>query len=242
MTDEITIRKSTYNRILAGIVVMAVVLSFTLGFMVGNGGKATVTGALVAAQQQPLVQQPGAPSRVQVSADDDPAIGDAGAKVTIIEFSDFQCPFCGRFYEQTLPQIKDNYVKTGKARLVYRDFPLDSIHPEAIPGALAAGCANEQGKFWEYHDKIFGNQQSMNGASYKAWAAELGLNTEQFSQCYDSKKYQSEVEKDFNDGTAAGVSGTPTFYIGSPQKGYQEIVGAQPYSVIKQAIDQELAG
>jgi protein-disulfide isomerase len=95
---------------------------------------------------------------VVVSTDDDPSLGDPNAPVTIIEFSDFQCPYCRRFWEQTLPQLKSEYIDTGKVRLVYRDYPLSTIHPGALPAAMAAGCANEQGKFWEYHDQIFEEQ------------------------------------------------------------------------------------
>lgn len=242
MPEEITIKKSTFKMLVIAVFAVLLVTSFLAGYSLGSAGKAitgTATGAAQQPQQQPQQQAP--PGRVQVSLDDDPQMGDKNAKVTIIEFSDFQCPFCGRFFAQTLPQLKSEYVDTGKVLLVYRDFPLDSIHPQATPAAVAAQCANEQGKFWEYHDKIFENQQSLSDASYKSWAAELGLNTNQFNQCYDSDKYLSEVTKDFQDGSNAGVSGTPTFYIGSPQKGYVEVVGAQPYSVFKQILDQELA-
>lgn len=243
MSEQVTIKKSTYNKILAAVVVLAIALSFTAGYVTGGSGKATanIAGSALAPTQPPAPQAQPPAGRTQVSLDDDPQIGDKNAKVAVIEFSDFQCPFCGRFFTQTLPQVKSEYVDTGKVRFVYRDFPLDTIHPQATPAAQAAECADEQGQFWEYHDKIFQNQASMNDASYKAWAAELGLNTQQFNQCYDSKKYSSEIQKDFQDGVTAGVSGTPTFYIGNTQKGYVQLVGAQPYSVIKQAIDQELA-
>lgn len=245
--ETITIKKSTMRNMTIALVVLLVVVSFAGGYMLGGAGKGATgaaTGGTVV-QQQAALQQPSQPSapagRVQVSTDDDPAQGDANAEVTVIEFSDFQCPFCGRFFEQTKSQLDNEYVKTGKVRFVYRDFPLDSIHPQARPVANAAECADEQGKFWEYHDKIFNNQASLSDASYKSWAAELGLNTAQFNSCLDSKKYDSEIDKDFQDGSNAGVSGTPTFYIGSSQKGYVQLVGAQPYSVIKAAIDQELA-
>lgn len=239
MSDTIAIKKSTFHLLLAALVVVLMTTSFLAGYSIGSSGR---TAQIVAApSQNGGTQQPQVPSRISVSTDDDPVKGAANAKVTVIEFSDFQCPFCSRFFSQSFGQIEKDYIDTGKVLFVYRDFPLDSIHPQAVPGALAANCANEQGKFWEYHDKIFQNQESMSDASYKAWAAELGLNTQQFNQCYDSKKYQSEVQKDFQDGAAAGVSGTPTFFIGSPSKGYQQLVGAQPFAVIKQVIDAELA-
>ncbi len=244
MTDEnITIKKATFNRLLVGFVVVLIAFSFTAGFMLG-GGKLSGTGAQTGneVQQQPTQpQQPTAPSRVQVSADNDPQIGDNNAKVTIIEFSDFQCPYCGRFYEQSEKQIKTDYIDTGKVKLVYRDFPLDSIHPNARPAANAAECANEQEKFWEYHNKLFENQDSLSDSNYKKWASDLGLDMTKFNSCLNSSKYDSEITKDFQDGATAGVQGTPTIYIGSPEKGYIQIVGAQPYTVIKQAIEQELA-
>lgn len=176
------------------------------------------------------IQQPS----IKVSVDDDPVKGQANAPVTMIEFSDFQCPFCGRFFQQTLSKIEENYIKTGKVKFVYRDFPL-SFHPQAQAAAEAAECADEQGKFWEMHDKIFQNQQSMSEESYKKWAEEIGLDTEKFNNCLDTGKYAQEVQKDFQDGQKAGVSGTPTFFING-----KKIVGAQPYQVFQQAIEAEL--
>lgn len=172
---------------------------------------------------------------VDVSADDDPVKGNADAPVTIIEFSDFQCPFCARFFSDTLPQIEENYIKTGKVKLVYRDFPLDNIHLQATPAAQAAECADEQGKFYEYHDKLFENQQLLSTDNYKKWAEELGLDTDQFNGCVDSKKYASEVAKDSADGSAAGVTGTPAFFING-----KYISGAQPFSVFEALIEAEL--
>src|SRR3989304_2938085 len=145
--------------------------------------------------------------------------------VVVFEFSDFQCPFCRRFYTQTLSQIKEEYVSTGKIKFVYRDFPLSSIHPAAEKSAEASECAEEQGKFWEYHDKIFMEQDKLGQGTIeygieelKKWASEIGLDENKFNQCLDSGKYESEVEKDFNDGVSYGVGGTPTFYVGTTQK------------------------
>jgi protein-disulfide isomerase len=168
---------------------------------------------------------------MQILADDDPVKGDQNAPVTIVEFSDFQCPFCGRFWSQTLPQIKEDYIDTGKVKFVYRDFPL-SFHQYAQKASEAAECADEQGKFWEYHDKLFENQQFLDTESLKQYAADLGLDTEKFNSCIDTGKYSSEVRKDFQDGQTNGVSGTPTFFING-----QKLVGAQPYSAFQQIID-----
>ena len=174
------------------------------------------------------------PSKVEVSVDDDPVEGSENAPVTLIEFSDFECPFCGRFFQQTLPQIEENYIKTGKVRHVFRDFPL-TFHQYAQKAAEASECADEQGKFWEYHDKLFENQNALDTGSLKQYAKDLGLDTAKFNSCLDSGKMTSEVQKDFSDGAQSGVSGTPTFFINGIQ-----IVGAQPYSAFEQLIEQEL--
>jgi len=174
------------------------------------------------------------PTKVKVSIDDDPIKGDKNAKVTIIEFSDFQCPFCGKFYSQTLPLIEENYIKTGKVKLVYRDFPL-SFHQNAQKAAEAAECADEQGKFWEYHNTIYDNQNTLDINNLKQYAANLNLDTSKFESCLDSGKMTSEVQKDFKDGQSYGVEGTPAFFInGIP------LSGAQPYQVFEQVIESQL--
>ena len=240
----------------AGMIVSAVLISgsvFTAGEEISVNvanlsnaiGAMEVTapsGTALAGDDTPATA-PTQPNAANLQASDldneDKKKGSADSPVVMIEFSDFQCPFCGSFYSNTLPQIKSQYIDTGKVQLVYRDFPL-SFHPEAKPGALAAECANEQGKFWEMHDKIFENQTSMGTASYKAWAAELGLNAEQFNSCYDSGKYNTEIDEDFSDGAAAGVSGTPTFFIGPRDGPVQKVVGAQAFAAFKAAIDSAL--
>jgi protein-disulfide isomerase len=245
--DTITISKSTVK------IAAFVFVAFILGFAIGNVFTITPTAKVVVPDSgsdnqpsqpaaQPSQQAPsGDGVRMADILDDDPARGDPNAPVVMVEWSDFQCPFCGRFYGETLPQIEENYIKTGKLKIVYRDFPL-SFHPEAQPAAEAAECANEQGKFWEFHDLIFSNQQSMSAGAYKQWAADLGLNTQQFNDCFDSGKYTSEIQKDFNEGAAIGISGTPGFYLGRADGTGVRIVGAQPYSVFSSAIDQMLAG
>ncbi|MGC9057543.1 MAG: thioredoxin domain-containing protein [Candidatus Micrarchaeia archaeon] len=160
--------------------------------------------------------------------------GDPNAPVTIVEFSDFQCPYCTRFYRETYGQINENYIKTGKVKLVYRHFPL-SFHENSEKAAEAAECAAEQGKFWEMHDKLFENNNALDINSLKKYAVDIGLDSQKFNECLDSGKTAEIVRKDFNDGTAAGVSGTPTFFVNG-----LSIVGAQPYSVFSNAIEQEL--
>ncbi len=168
-----------------------------------------------------------------------PAKGDKNAPVTIVEFSDFECPFCARFYSETLPKIQKEYIDTGKVKLVYMHYPL-SFHAKAKPLANAAECANDQGKFWEMHDKIFENNTSgaLSAATddtYKQWAAELGLNTTNFNTCYDNKTFESEIDKEFTLGGELGVSGTPAFYINGRQ-----LIGAMPFESFKAIIDEEL--
>ena len=153
-----------------------------------------------------------------------------------MEFSDFQCPFCGRFFEQTLPLIEERYIKTGKVRFVYKDFPLESIHPQALPAASAARCAGEQGKFWDYHDLIFNNQALLSDTNYKQWAEQLGLDMDDFSSCYDSGKYVNDIRADLQEGSRAGVQGTPGFLING-----QLVSGAQPFANFEQVIEAELS-
>ena len=166
--------------------------------------------------------------------DDDSVKGDINAPVTIVEFSDFECPFCGRYYSETYKRIDEEYIKTGKVRYVFRDYPL-SFHADAQKAAEAAECAGDQGRFWEMHDMIFENQHAMGMMDLKQYAGSLGLDTSAFDTCLYSGKYAEEVLADQRDGAAYGVSGTPTFFING-----KAVVGAQPYAVFKEAIDAEL--
>ena len=175
------------------------------------------------------------PSVTGVTTDGNYLKGNKDAKVTIIEFSDFQCPFCERFVSGALPQIEENYIKTGKVKLIFKDFPLDSIHPYATPAALAARCAGEQGKFWEMHDLIFTNQASLSSTPYRTWATQLGLDTTKFNDCVANKKYLSAIRKDTLEGQQAGVRGTPAFLVNG-----QLISGAQPFPIFQQAIEAAL--
>ena len=180
-------------------------------------------------------------ARQQLWTSDDPVRGNAKASVSIIEFSDFECQFCERFVQQTLPTITEQYIATGKVKLVYRDFPLSQLHANAQKSAEAAECAKDQGKFAEMHDTIFQNQQSLSVANLKQYASQIGLNTAAFDSCLDSNSKAAEVARDEADGAAAGVSGTPSFFIGNDQEGYQMLVGAQPVAVFQAAIEQELS-
>lgn len=175
------------------------------------------------------------PATIEVSADDDPFRGSSEAPVVIIEFSDFECPYCGAFFRNTLPELEEKYINTGKVKFVYRDFPIPS-HKNAQVAAEAAQCAGDENKYWEMHDKIFENQEAIDKKNLVDYANVLGLNMNDFNQCLDDGKYSKEVKADLNDGARIGVDGTPTFFING-----KKLVGAQPFSVFEEIIEKELA-
>ncbi len=194
----------------------------------------TQTGNTLPTQNQ---QQPQQLKVVEVSEDDDAFKGDANAPVTIIEFSDYECPFCARFYSQTLSMLEREYIDTGKVKFIYRDFPL-SNHANAQKAAEATEAAKELGgndAFWEMHNKIFENQRAITTEDLKKYAREIGLNGAQFDNILDTSKYRNEVLEDFQDGVEAGVQGTPTFFINGKM-----LAGAQPFEAFQQVIEQEL--
>ena len=218
------------------------VISLLTGGFRGSDETALARGGSAQGGSQPVAAGPQAPgagqqqqTAVDVSEDDDPVLGDEDAEVTIIEFSDYQCPFCEKFYSQTLPLLKKDYIDTGKVKLVYRDYPLP-FHQYAEKAAEAANCAGEQGQYFAMHDKIFENQATLSEENLKAWAASLGLDANKFTSCLDSGKMAQEIAKDLADGSAAGVSGTPSFFVNG-----KLLVGAQPFAAFKTVIDQELA-
>ena len=161
-----------------------------------------------------------------------PVRGPANAPVTIIEFSDFQCPFCGRGFN-TMKQVEDAY--RGKIKVAFKNQPLD-MHANARPAAMAALAANEQGKFWEYHDKLFSHQNALDRNSLEQYAQELGLDMTKFKAALDTKKFEPQIAADSAEGTRAGAEGTPTFFVNG-----QKIVGAEPFETFKGIIDTELA-
>jgi protein-disulfide isomerase len=174
------------------------------------------------------------PMRLDVDSPDAPSEGPANAPVTLVEFSDFQCPFCARV-NPTIEKAMKEY--DGKIRLVYRQFPLTNIHPNALRAAEASLCARDQGKFWAMHDAMFADQRGLSADGLKATAVKLGLKANQFNECLDSKKYQDDVLAERLAGVAAGVKGTPALFVnGRPLSG-----GAVAYETLSQAIDEELA-
>lgn len=178
-----------------------------------------------------------------VSIDDDPFLGEKGAPITVIEFSDYQCPFCARFAAETFPNLKKEYVDSGKVKYVFRDFPLP-FHQYAQKAAEAASCAGEQGKYWEMHDKLFQNQAALQVADLEVAAKELPVDMNTFISCLDHGTYESEIGKDIQDGSKAGVKGTPSFFVGLTNSGKSIkgvlIVGAQPLDIFKLKIEELL--
>jgi len=172
------------------------------------------------------------PPRFKVAAEGHPELGPKDAPVTIVEFGDFQCPFCKKS-EDSIKQVRTKYA--DKVRLVYMDFPL-SFHPNALPAAEAARCAGDQGKFWQFHDALFDAQPNLKSADLKAAAAKLGLDRQKFDSCLDQNKYQNAVRIDQAEGESLGVDGTPAFFING-----RPLTGAQPASEFEQIIDEELS-
>jgi protein-disulfide isomerase len=171
--------------------------------------------------------------RVTVSTEDDPSIGPEDAPVTIVEFSDYQCPYCQVWYQRTFDQLMTNYP--GLIRFVYRDLTLPS-HPEAIPAAEAAQCAGDQGAYWKFHDSLFSGQYILGRAGYDQIASDLGLDATSFEACLDDHRYLAEIKEDTSDATRAGLSGTPSFVING-----RILIGALPFEDFKAIIDEELA-
>jgi protein-disulfide isomerase len=171
--------------------------------------------------------------------------GNKNATITLVEFADYQCPFCARFSRETFPQIERDYVATGRVKFVFRNFPLDS-HPEAFKAAEAARCAGEQGKFWEMHSRLFDFQDTRYFNDWSHHAQMLALDSTKFMQCLDSETTASKVRNELANGKNAGVKVTPTFFIGftesnvSQIKALRQIVGAKPYAAFKEAFDSLL--
>lgn len=231
-------------RVAVNYVIIAVVF-FTLGAVISGAAisalfnanskenQALITAALdargdTAAAQQPRLQTG---QRYDVSADDDAFLGDANAPITIVEFSDYKCPYCGRFERETLHPILNDFA--GKVRLVYRDYPI--LGQGSVLASLAAECAKDQGKFWEFHDLLFANQQDLTRDAFLKYSTQLGLNQETFTTCFDQQQKMTEITKDASDAQNLGVTGTPAFFING-----QFISGAQPYAVFASAINAEL--
>lgn len=221
-----------------------VVLAFAVGILVGYvvwGRGATVTAAAPAAAQQPSGQVIEAPqptrspyTRYDIPTEGFPSLGPDDAEIVIVEFSDYQCPFCRRFHDETYQALLDAYP--GQIRFVYRNLPLTSIHPSAMPAAVASLCANDQGQYWEFHEKLF-SSETLDEATYIQYATDLGLDVETFTACLSGGSHDDFIKQDMDFSLGLGVQSTPTFFVNG-----LVIVGAQPLSSFQQLIDKELAG
>lgn len=238
----IVIRRTTFNYIFIAAVflVLGMVIGAYAAFKVERANRSWLDDILrealegqvgtIASGQQAAQTDPDA--RVEVSVDDDPAHGPADAPVVMIEFSDFNCPYCGRFARETLPLLRENYA--GRIRFVYRDFPI--LGDSSLQAAIAAECADDQGAFWDFHDLLFENQGSFNQEMFVQFGEALKLDIEQFTACQNDPATRDEIGGDFAVGQRLSVGGTPTFFING-----RRVVGAQPYEVFQGVIDEELA-
>lgn len=181
----------------------------------------------------------------EISIDDDPRLGpdSEDAIITIVEFSDYQCPYCKKFFDESFQELLDTYIENGDVQYVFRDFPLET-HEKAVPAAIAANCAGEQGEYWEMHDKLFNAQKEWSSVKshekqlFEQYADEILLNMDTFKECFEDKqeKQAEEIRNDQNQGWSYGVRSTPTFFING-----EKVLGAQPTATFKAMIEEELA-
>jgi protein-disulfide isomerase len=237
--DTITFKRSHFYSVL-------VVLAFATGILVGyvawgtgTSGEAVQSSQTANQASGPVVEAPVATEEAQfvrydVFSQSAYALGPEDALITIVEFSDFQCPFCRRWHEEVYEPLLAAYP--GKIRMVYRHLPLTSIHPDAFSAAEAAMCAGEQEAFWQYHEKLF-SSETLGSEVYTQYAQELSLDVTAFEACMTEHRYQEAIQTDSDFAINLGISSTPTFFING-----LAIVGAQPLDVFKQVIDKELAG
>jgi len=200
-------------------------------------------GSVVNSAENTGAQKPEAQSKSVLDlSGGSPLLGSPNAPISMIEFGDYQCTNCHRYFTNTEHMILKAYMETGKVKIIFVDFPF--IGPDSITAAQAAHCANDQGKYWEYHDELYSNWNGENTGwavtdNLKKFASNIGLDQKIFDQCLDSKKYEQRVKANFDIGKQLGVSGTPTFFIiYSPGKAVR-IVGAQPYSTFAQVLDSK---
>ncbi len=235
--------KMFISGIVAGVLVLCTIGFFILLGILLKGGSLDLTGSAVKSADNAgdtLAVDPSQEAVADIPAVDeknDNILGSKNAKITLIEYSDFQCPYCASFYS-TVAQARQEY--DDQLRVVFRHFPLTSIHPQAQPAAEAAECAGEQGKFWEFHNGIFENQSSLSADYYKVLAADLKLNVNKFNDCVSSGKYKSKIQQQQAAGSAAGVGGTPYSVLMDSDGNSVPISGAQPFDNLKAAIDSLL--
>lgn len=194
------------------------------------------------AQQAPSTPQ--GPQNLTVKGDAIYVLGKNDAPLTMVEFTDYQCPFCGRFEVSTFPEIKKNFIDTGKLRLILRDLPLSDMHPFALKAAQSVHCAGDQGKFWEMKELVFRNQSKLDGDALAGYAKDLALNGDTFKSCMADGKHLKEIGDEAKYAQSLGINGTPTFILGKSTGDSVEgrvIVGAQPFAAFEAAINETLA-
>lgn len=237
--EELFVSKKWYKRrgyilaLIFTVIILFLLIFFGLKvlFLVRKISRGEITIPEKVSQSQLLNTNSSSLEKFDVDTEDDPSLGPKGA-VTIVEFSDFECPLC----REAFPIIREMVNLYGnKIRYVYRDFPVSDIHPKAEKAALAGKCANEQGKFWAYHDKLFLNQENLGLDDLKLYARQVGLNENFFNDCLDSGEYENEVKQDFNDGLFAGLRGTPTWFIEGVK-----VEGVIPAETFKIIIDEQI--
>lgn len=250
----------------------ALLVVFAAGLLHAQGGGdlqailkelAAIKAAQAAIQKEltelkALVQARPAPAPTAAAARPSPAVGRvvnvtgapfkgrADAPLTLVEYSDFQCPFCARHFTQTMPQIDKEYIETGKLKYVFRHFPLETIHPLAFKASEASECANDQKQFWPMHDRLFANPSQLAAPNLPVHAAALGLNAAAFEQCLASGRHAAKIRKDLAEGQNVGVTGTPGFLLGRTLPSGEVKVeiftaGAKAYVGFKQDFDRLLA-
>ena len=199
---------------------------------------------LLERQQRPPAQQPPpVPEKVSLKIGAEHALGRDDSPVVIVEYTDYQCTYCNRFHTGTYPEIRKNFIDTGKVRFIKRDLALD-FHPKALKAAQAARCAADQGKFWEMHDLISANPNSLGPEAYAKYARDLGLDAGPFNACIESDKYITDIRESGKGAAGIGITGTPSFVVGTVKGDTLngiKIVGAQPYPVFEKAIKDSLA-
>jgi protein-disulfide isomerase len=191
-------------------------------------------------------QGPVLPHNLTVGVADSPFKGPKDAKLVLVEFSDYECPFCRNFISETLPRLEQEFISTGKVKYVRRDFPIEAIHQNALKASAAANCAGKQGKYWQMHRRLFANQNHLRGTDLPNHAKAIDLDIAAFESCLTGNS-EADIRRDIEDGRKLGVQGTPTFFVGvhnGDENSIQVrrmIVGAQPYEAFKQAIESVLA-
>ncbi len=193
-------------------------------------------------QPAPLAPQP--PRNLSVKSDAMYVLGNSDAPLTMVEFTDYQCPFCGRFETTTFPEIKKNYIDTGKLRVIVRDLPLSDMHPYALKAAQSVHCAGDQGRFWEMKALLFKNQSKLDIDSLAGYAKDLSLNGGTYNSCMAEGRHLKEIGEEATYAQSLGITGTPTFILGKTAGDTVDgllIVGAQPYAAFAAAIDETLA-